>query len=371
MNKLGIYIHIPFCLSRCRYCGFYSNAMDETSGSLEAQKTYVQWLIGKIRDQGARYGRKYAVDTIFIGGGTPSILSVEMIEAIIGAVRESFAIESGAEITIESNPKTLTPQKLKRYRMAGINRLSIGLQSFDDDILRSLGRAHNVEDFMENYRMARKCGFDNINIDLMFAIPGQTKEQWLATVDRAIELEPEHISFYSLQIEEDTPFYDDYLSGELIPVADDIDREMYHEAISKLKDAGYVHYEISNAAKPGYECRHNLKYWSFDEYLGLGDSASSFMEGIRFTEKPREEYHENDFDDNTGEFVFTGLRKTEGISKEEFEDRFGRAFWDVYEARRPRIREFFDSGLLIEEDDVLRLSEEGIDVSNQIMSMFV
>ena len=148
MNKLGIYIHIPFCLSRCRYCGFYSNAMDETSGSLEAQKTYVQWLIGKIRDQGARYGRKYAVDTIFIGGGTPSILSVEMIEAIIGAVRESFAIESGAEITIESNPKTLTPQKLKRYRMAGINRLSIGLQSFDDDILRSLGRAHNVEDFM-------------------------------------------------------------------------------------------------------------------------------------------------------------------------------------------------------------------------------
>ena len=371
MKKLGIYVHIPFCLSRCRYCGFYSNAIGDTQGSIEAQKTYVQWLIGKIRDSGALYGRKYSVDTIFIGGGTPSILPVEMIEAIVGAIRESFAIESEAEITIESNPKTLTPQKLKRYRMAGIDRLSIGAQSFDDGILKTLGRAHNAEDFLECYKMARKCGFDNINIDLMFAIPGQTKEQWLDTLDKAIELLPEHISFYSLQIEDDTPFYEDYLAGKLIPVPDDIDREMYHDAIARLKTAGYEHYEISNAARPGYQCRHNLKYWSFEEYLGFGDSASSFIGGIRSTEKPLAEYHENDFDDDTGEYMFTGLRKTCGISKKDFAEKFGRELWDVYGSRRDRLQEFFDSGKLIEDGDVLKLSEDGIDISNTIMAMFV
>lgn len=371
MKDLGIYIHIPFCISRCRYCGFYSNAMNETAGAREAQNTYVQWLIMKIRESGEMYRKQYLVDTVFIGGGTPTILQPEAIEAIMGAIRESFAVESDAEITIESNPKTLTARNLKRYKETGINRLSIGAQSFDDSILKTLGRTHNVADFMETYEMARKCGFDNINIDLMFAIPGQTMNQWMDTVDMAIEMKPEHISFYSLQIEEDTPFYEDYLEGNLIPISDDMDRHMYHDAIAKFRAAGYNHYEISNMAKPEYECRHNIKYWSFDEYLGIGDSASSFMNGIRFTEKPREEYHENDFDDNVGEFMFTGLRKTAGISKKEFKELFGRDFWDVYGIRRQRLDEFFNSGKLIEDGDIIRLSEEGIDVSNQIMAMFV
>ena len=371
MKKLGIYIHVPFCLKRCNYCGFYSNAMTDATGAREAQTHYVQWLIGKIREKGEEFRKKYLVDTIFIGGGTPTILQPEAIEAIMGAIRENFAVESDAEITIESNPKTLTPQKLKRYRATGINRLSIGAQSMDDDILKYLGRVHDRADFLETYEMARKCGFDNINVDLMFAIPGQTKAQWQDTVEQVIMQDPEHISFYSLQIEEDTPFYNDYIDGRLVPLDDGLDRDMYHWAIGRLKSAGYTHYEISNAAKPGYECRHNLKYWSFDEYLGIGDSASSFMNGIRTTEKPREEYHENDFDDNAGEFVFTGLRKRQGISKREFAERFGREFWDVYEGRRARVQEFFDSGALLEEGDRLWLSEDGIDISNQIMAMFV
>lgn len=371
MKKLGMYIHIPFCISRCRYCGFYSNAMEDTAGSREAQTKYVQWLIGQIRERGEEYRKQYLIDTVFIGGGTPTILQPSAIEAIMGAIRESFAVESDAEITIEGNPKTLTPRNLKRYRDTGINRLSIGAQSFDDGILEKLGRAHNSADFMESYSMARKCGFDNINIDIMFAIPGQTMEQWMDTLKKTIDLAPDHISFYSLQIEEDTPFYEDYLEGRLMPVDDVMDREMYHNAIAALKAAGYEHYEISNAAKDGKQCRHNLKYWSFEDYLGIGDSASSFVGGIRFTEKPREEYHENDFDDDTGEFMFTGLRKTCGISKEDFSNRFGRDFWDVFGERRKRLQEFFDSGALIEEGDTVRLSEDGIDISNQIMAMFV
>jgi oxygen-independent coproporphyrinogen-3 oxidase len=190
-------------------------------------------------------------------------------------------------------------------------------------------------------------------------------------VEKALSLEPEHLSFYAVQIEEDTPFYQAYIDGTLEPVAEELDRAMYHRAIEMLREAGYRHYEISNAAKPGMACRHNLKYWSFEDYLGLGDSASSFMEGVRSTEKPREEHHVNDFEDNTAEFVFTGLRKTAGISKAEFAARFGKELWDVYGIRRDRLEEFFESGALMEEGDVLRLSERGIDISNRIMSLFV
>lgn len=371
MKSLGLYIHIPFCVRRCHYCGFYSNAVGETAGAAQAQNAYVEWLIRKIRDAGDKYRKQYLVDTVFLGGGTPSILSATAIEAILGAARESLPVASDAEITIECNPGTLDAQKLRRYRDCGVNRLSIGLQSFDDGILERLGRIHRAEDFRKNFRMARKLGFDNINIDLMFGIPGQTMEQWQDTCEQAIALEPEHLSFYSLQIEEDTLFYDQYLSGELIPMEDGLDREMYHWAIRRFREAGYEHYEISNMCKPGRACRHNLKYWSFEEYLGLGDSASSFMGGIRFTEKPREEYHVNDFDDDTAEFVFTGLRKTAGISKAEFAERFGRDFWDVYGGRRKYLTEFFERGQLIEDGDILRLSEEGIDISNTIMSIFV
>lgn len=370
MKHLGIYIHIPFCLSKCRYCGFYSR-----SGADAAElEGYLASLLDDIAAYGGVYGRggrNFTVDTVFIGGGTPSILRPGAIEAIMEGLGGAFAMAPEAEITIESNPKTLTKDKLSEYRRAGINRLSMGLQSFDEGCLRTLGRVHTAADFLENYQLARACGFDNINIDLMFAIPGHTMEIWEDTLRRAIELSPEHISFYSLQIEEGTPFYDMFLRGEIDQIPDEIDRQMYHRAIALLGEAGYEHYEISNAAKPGRQCRHNLKYWSMEDYLGIGSAASSFVDGIRFAEAPLMEFHENTFDDTAGEFVFTGLRKTCGIRFDDFRALTGREFWDVFGDRRAELAPFLAAGQLVETAEGLRLSEAGIDISNAIMAVFV
>ena len=370
-KKLGIYIHVPFCESKCNYCAFYSKPLGELCGISKAEKFYVQNLIGKIISNGARYRKKYIVDSIFMGGGTPSVLSAEEVVAILGAINENFTVSSDAEITIETNPGSLTGAKLRKYRSFGINRISIGAQSFDDEILETLGRTHKNEDFLEKYYLARKAGFDNINVDLMFSVPGQSMSKWAETIDEVVKLSPEHISFYSLQIEEGTPFYDEYLNGSLDFVTEENDRAMYHKALEVFGKAGYEHYEISNVAKPGFQCRHNLKYWSFEDYLGMGETASSFMEGVRFTEKPREEYHVNDFEDSTGEFMFTGLRKVSGISKSEFKTRFGKGLWEVYGKRKHFLEEFFEKGQLVEEDDILRITEKGFDISNNIMAVFV
>lgn len=337
----------------------------------KAMEQYIWKLIGEIAEKGAMYRRQYVADSVFIGGGTPSMMPAAGVEAVLGTVREHFVLSSDAEVTLEANPDTVDLRNLRRWRAAGVNRLSMGVQSLDDGILHTLGRIHSAGDAVEAYRLARKAGFRNINLDLMFAVPGQSMEQWMNTVNRVIGLDPEHISFYSLQIEEDTPFYEAYMNGELDFVPEETDRAMYHAAIAAMRRSGYEHYEISNMAKPGMRCRHNLKYWSFGEYLGIGDSASSFMNGVRWTEKPREEYHENDFADNTGEYVFTGLRKTEGIRKSDFARRFGREFWEVYGSRRGYLEEYFEEGLLLEEGDVIRLSERGIDISNSIMAIFV
>ncbi|MFR8518588.1 MAG: radical SAM family heme chaperone HemW [Emergencia timonensis] len=367
MKPLGIYIHIPFCLSKCNYCGFYSRG-----GTSEAeQESYIESLIDDIKTYSSLYGSRYLVDTVFIGGGTPSILEAGLVGKVLAALRAHFDIAEDAEITIESNPRTLTEEKLTAYRQAGVNRLSMGLQSFDENCLKTLGRVHTAQDFVSNYQMARACGFDNINVDLMFAVPGHTMDIWQDTLERTIALAPEHISFYSLQIEEGTPFYDLFMAGEFDQVPDDVDREMYHTAIRRFKEAGYEHYEISNCAKPGRQCRHNLKYWSMGDYLGIGSGASSYVDGIRFTQPPLSFFHENGFADDTAEFVFTGLRKTRGISLAEFKERYGRDFWKVFVDRRGALSPYFESGQLVEEDGVLRLSEEGFDISNAIMAIFV
>ena len=367
MKKLGIYIHIPFCLSKCSYCGFYSQG-----GVSEAeQREYVESLLNDMEAYGRVYGGNYLVDTIFIGGGTPSILPPTCIREILDCIRCHFTVIEDAEISMESNPKTLTYESLLAYRRAGVNRLSIGVQSLNDDCLKALGRVHTAADFRRNFIMAREAGFDNINMDLMFAIPGHTWEVWEETLDEAIALGPEHISFYSLQIEEGTPFYDMYRRGAFDQIPDDIDREMYHRAIDKLKAAGYDHYEISNACKPGKACRHNLKYWSMEDYLGIGSSASSYMQGVRFAEAPLMEYHENSLEDDMSEFVFTGLRKTCGISFDDFEVRYGRKFWDAFADRRESLAPYFAAGQLIETESGLALSEEGFDISNAIMAVFV
>ena len=367
MKKLGIYIHVPFCLAKCKYCGFYSQG-----GATEAeQREYVESLLSDIEEYGRVYGEEYIVDTVFIGGGTPSILPSPYIGEILDCIRDCFTVEEDAEVSMESNPKTLTYENLLAYRKAGINRLSIGVQSLDDDCLKALGRVHTAADFRRNFIMAREAGFDNINMDLMFAIPGHTMEVWEETLDEAIKLGPEHISFYSLQIEEGTPFYDMYRKGEFDQVPDDIDRDMYHRAIAKLKEAGYEHYEISNACKPGRECRHNLKYWSMEDYLGIGPSASSYMKGVRFAEAPLMEFHENTQEDDMAEFAFTGLRKACGIAFDDFEKRYGRKFWDVFADKREELEPYFSAGQLIETEKGLALSEEGFDISNAIMALFV
>ena len=367
MKKIGIYIHVPFCLAKCKYCGFHSQG-----GASEAEQAeYVESLLNDIEEYGRVYGEEYIVDTVFIGGGTPSILPSPYIGEILECIFDCFTVDEDAEISMESNPKTLTYENLLSYRKAGINRLSIGVQSLNDDCLKALGRVHTAADFKRNFIMAREAGFDNINMDLMFAIPGHTMEVWEETLDEAIALGPEHISFYSLQIEEGTPFYDMYRRGEFDQVPDDIDREMYHRAIAKLKAAGYEHYEISNAAKPGRACRHNLKYWSMDDYLGIGPSASSYMKGVRFAEAPLMEFHENTVEDDMSEFVFTGLRKTCGISFDEFQARYGRKFWEVFADKKAELEPYFAAGQLVETRVCLALSEEGFDISNAIMALFV
>lgn len=366
-SRLGIYIHIPFCLAKCKYCGFYSAA-----GSSEVERReYVDSLIEDIEEYGKVYGKSRTADTIFIGGGTPSILDEGEIKRILVAVRNAFDADDNAEITIESNPKTLTKSKLLEYKQAGINRLSIGVQSLNSDILGTLGRVHSAEDFYENFKLARECGFDNINVDLMFAVPGHTMEIWEDTLDKIFKLGPEHISFYSLQIEEGTPFYEMFMAGNLDQVPDEIDRAMYHRTIEKLKAAGYEHYEISNACKPGHECRHNLKYWSLEEYLGIGSGASSYMEGVRFAEAPVLEFYENSKEDDMSEYVFTGLRKTTGFDLDDFNNRFGMKLWEAFGDRRENLAEFLEEGLLIESQGRLYLSEDGLDVSNAIMAEFV
>ena len=416
-DRLGIYIHIPFCVSRCRYCAFYSNAVGEISvaGADTAPfADYVRRLKARIREYSDKYGRGRTADTIFIGGGTPSVLPSFMIREILDEVRDSFAVDENAEISMESNPGTLSAGKLADFRAAGVIRLSIGLQSFDDDVLKVMGRVHDAETFVRSYRAARDAGFDNINVDLMFGVPGQTDESWESGLRRLIRMDPEHISFYSLQIEEGTPFYDDYRSGRLSEISDETDRRMYHRALAVLRHSGYEHYEISNAAKPGFRCRHNMKYWRFGDYLGIGADASSFLDGVRFSEaasldfneRPYREYHVNDLRDSMGEYMFTALRLAEGIDPADFRRRFGCGPAEAYAAEIKEIRSFLESGdLVLESGDAvpecgylvpengdsilesgdpvsecgglnlesgrLRLSEKGIDISNRIMAIFV
>lgn len=295
-NKLlGLYIHIPFCVKKCDYCDFLSAPATE-----EMKGRYVDALITEIKSCSSYYS-DYEVQTLFFGGGTPSCLEAVQIEKIMKALRENFHLnKEKLEASIEVNPGTLTEEKLKIYKKAGINRLSFGLQSVNDAELRKLGRIHTYEQFKENYLLARTLGFTNINVDLMSALPEQTLNSWENTLRTILALEPEHISAYSLIVEEGTRFYDRYSEGSadyrLLP-DEDTDRGMYHRTKEILKDHGYERYEISNYAKKGFECRHNSSYWVGTDYLGLGLGASSLIEGVRFTKE-----------DNIKQYIVTSER---------------------------------------------------------------
>lgn len=373
---MELYLHMPFCVRKCAYCDFLSFP----SGA-ETQRMYAKRLMEDIDVMGKRYG-EIPVETIFIGGGTPSVPDSGLIVEIMEHVRHAFHVADGAEISMEANPGTVTREKLTDYRKAGINRLSFGLQSANDRELKLLGRIHTWAEFLESFTLARECGFANLNIDLMSALPGQTCESWKETLSRVTALDPEHISAYSLIIEEGTPFGERYGSEEgrkLLP-DEDSEREMYHETKRFLKDCGYERYEISNYAKPGRECRHNIGYWTGVPYLGLGLGASSYLDGCRFTVNPdMKQYLEEkpgmfaDIEkltkkDMEEEFFYVGLRMTAGVSLSEFERRFGISAKEVY----PGLMETFVKEKAARfEGDRFVLTDYGLDVSNYIMVQFL
>ena len=373
---MELYLHMPFCVRKCAYCDFLSFPTDQ-----ETQNLYTRRLREDIDAMGKKYG-DIPVDTIFIGGGTPSVPDSALIVGIMEHVRKAFHVAEGAEISMETNPGTVTREKLTDYRRAGINRLSFGLQSANDRELKLLGRIHTWAEFLESFHLARECGFTNINIDLMSALPGQTRESWKDTLKRVTDLNPEHISAYSLIIEDGTPFGEKYGSEEgrkLLP-DEDSEREMYHETKRFLRDCGYERYEISNYAKPGRACRHNIGYWTGLPYLGLGLGASSYMDGCRFAvnsdmkqyleEKPGmftdvEKLTKKDMEE---EFFYVGLRMTAGVSLPEFERRFGVSAKDVY----PGLMEMFvEEKAAVFQGDRFVLTDYGLDVSNYIMAQFL
>lgn len=373
-NNLGIYVHIPFCIKKCGYCDFISFP----DKSPKDWQDYKNRLLDEIKSYGNAVGGDYFVDTVFIGGGTPSLLEAGTIQDMVHQIKESFQVNRDAEITIEANPGTLTQEKLEKYLAYGINRLSIGVQSFDDDLLAALGRAHGKKEAIEAYKMGREVGFKNISLDLMFAIPTQTMEIWEASLCELVHLNPEHVSFYGLSYEEGTPFDQARIRKEIIPVDDKLDRMMYGKALSLLKDNGYEHYEISSMAKAGFQCKHNLKYWSMDDYLGMGIGAHSFIRGNRisntrswegyFSANKIETNHKNSEYDNISEYIFTGMRRTQGISFQDFKDKFHLDYFDYIGQGKEQILNYQNQGLLIVEIEGMRFTESGINLSNRILA---
>ncbi|WP_072446625.1 radical SAM family heme chaperone HemW [Blautia sp. Marseille-P3201T] len=376
-KDLGLYIHIPFCVKKCEYCDFLSWSAGE-----EEREQYVNALLSEIESY-KEFAKGYRVSTVFIGGGTPSVLLPKQMERILQKVYEVFELEKRPEITIEVNPGTVDEEKLQCYKENKINRLSMGLQSVKDDKLRLLGRIHTYQDFVDSYELARKVGFDNISLDLISSIPGQTLQEWKEELETAAAQKPEHISVYQLIIEEGTPFYEKYAEHpELLP-DEETSREIYLWTGKFLKEAGYEQYEISNYAKSGKESRHNLKYWERGDYLGLGLGAASMVRNIRMSNtKDMKVYLERCSQPKTmredvqfleeprqmEEFMFLGLRKTRGISKKEFRRIFGRDIDMVYEKA---LHKCLENGMLVEHKDWISLSEEGVLLSNAVLSEFL
>ncbi len=392
---LSLYIHIPFCAVKCKYCDFLSYDGESYGTMLR----YVDCLCQEIKLY-APIADEYIVRSIFIGGGTPSLLDESLIVNIMAFIKKTFTLEKNVEVTIEANPGTLRHQKLNGYKQAGINRISIGLQSADDSMLKRLGRLHNYDQFVASYKAARRAGFNNINIDVMSGLPGQSIHSYVETLSKVIEYGPEHISAYSLSIEEGTPFANDPSILDSLP-PEMIERRMYEITKKLLSVNGYDRYEISNYAKPGYECRHNMVYWTGGEYVGFGLGASSYFQGKRFSnlrdifkylnlmEDLSDRFVETDnletlynettrilrenvtpiyIDSRMEEFMFLGLRMMCGVSREDFAERFKK---DIYEVYAPVLNKYIDEGYMATDGDRIYLTDMGIDVSNVILADFL
>lgn len=374
MNKAGIYVHIPFCTKKCNYCDFNSFSADA-----DTQKEYIDALINEITSLAKI--NKISADSVFIGGGTPTLLSEKLLERLIVAIKSNFDLEKSTEFTIECNPKTASLKTFRLLKSIGVNRLSIGMQSLDDKILKTLGRCHNVKDFLECYAAAKIAGFENINFDLMFAVPNQSQKRFEQTVQSAVKLSPEHISAYGLQLEENTYFYD-HQNDYKFP-SDEQNRKMYDFLVSYLEQNGYHQYEISNFAKDGFESRHNLKYWNLTEYVGLGLGASSFYQGVRYENPGKmndylnfafgfaplwEKNQKQSENDLMSEFMFLGLRLNKGVKNSDFITKFGKSMFDIY---KDVIDKNVEAGLLNRERDRIFLSRRGFDLANCVMSDFL
>lgn len=375
-GRIGIYVHIPFCIRKCHYCDFLSFPAEEA-----VQSAYVDCLVKEIQGFGHLSRQTLVADTVFFGGGTPSILPVPHLERIVAALAQKFDFLDNVEITIECNPGTADLTKFQAYRRMGINRISFGMQTAVDEELYTLGRIHTSGAAIHSFQLARQAGFENINIDLMSAVPGQTKKSYQFTLEQVLHMRPDHISAYSLIVEKGTPFYEWY--GSTPPVDEETDREMYAMTKEMLGKHGYARYEISNYAREGFACRHNLKYWSGADYIGFGLGASSRMGNVRYKNEHRyaqyiraiergqcvQRVEETlDTEDEMSEFFVLGLRRISGVSRQEFRDKFSRDMMDVF---GESIRICVEEGLLETAGDRMYFTERGLDLSNYVLCRFM
>lgn len=374
MNKLSLYIHIPFCIKKCGYCDFVSFNYNETS-----MMQYLSYLKKEIV---MNSDKSKQIHTVFIGGGTPSLMSGDMVKSLMDVLNDAFDMTTCKEVTLESNPGTITKEKLIAYKRAGINRVSIGVQTLNDETLKTLGRIHEVQTVYDTVDLFKEVGMTNFNMDLMFGLPGQSLEHLTSTVDKMIGLNPSHISAYSLKFEEGTPFYEKLEKGDLEALDDESDRAMYHCVVNKLNEAGYHQYEISNFSKEGYPCKHNLVYWEKKDYLGLGIAAHSCIGKERFYNvdtleayykkidqnvKPVEAITPIDEADDLFETIMLQLRLNEGLNVASLNEKFAIDFF----ARYNKVITQLKAEGLIEGDDVIRLTEKGRDLSNQVFISFL
>ena len=374
---LGLYIHIPFCVTKCKYCDFNSFKID-----LNEKIKYLNYL-GEEMKLYKEEIKNREIDSVFVGGGTPSILNENEINILFEKIKENFNIKSNAEITMECNPGTLTLNKLKVMKKSGVNRLSIGLQAVQNHHLKYIGRIHTFEEFEKNYHDAKQMGFDNINIDLMYALPNQSREDWMESLEKVVKLNPTHISAYSLILEENTELFKMYERDEFNLLDENTDIEMYEYTINYLKSHGYNQYEISNYAKDNFECKHNVLYWKCEEYVGIGASASGYFIGIRYNniceldnyekmilegEKPIEWEEKLSIKDEIEESIFLGLRMNEGIQISDFKEKYNFDFEKEY---KNEIEKLSKMELIEIDNNLMKLTQKGREISNSVFVEFI
>ena len=387
-KNMGLYIHIPFCKRKCKYCDFISYSNRE-----HLIDRYIECLKYEIRDIGISNLHDYKkglddlinLKTIYIGGGTPSVIDSKYIKEILSEIKQNFKISSDVETTIEVNPGTVNETKLQDYKDAGINRLSIGLQSTNDNTLERIGRIHTYEEFLNTYNLARKIGFRNINVDLMLALPEQNMEELTDGLEKVIELKPEHISIYSLILEEGTTLYKEIEEGKYVLPDDNMERKMYWKTKKMLENTGYIHYEISNFAKKGFESKHNLSCWNGEEYIGVGVAAHSYTNNVRYSNIGDIEEYINNFENGKAidnfvfhekqtneskmkDYMILGLRKIEGINIDIFKNKFLQNPLYLF---RKELEQLINEKLLIVDGNYIKLTDKGLDLANLVWKEFV